>query len=155
MTLADGIKDNACNSETSVQENLNQGAGMDETKITIKMAFEKAARWQIIATLTVAIAALLIFEVHAAISALLGGMAAVLGGYVGVVMTRSRVDQSAGGVLIALLKAEIAKVMVISVQLLAIFKLYDGLVPLALIGGLAVSVLVSGAGLGAVGNNKQ
>lgn len=119
------------------------------------MAFEKAARWQIIATLTVAIAALLIFEVHAAISALLGGMAAVLGGYVGVVMTRSRVDQSAGGVLIALLKAEIAKVMVISVQLLAIFKLYDGLVPLALIGGLAVSVLVSGAGLGAVGNNKQ
>ena len=127
---------------------------MDETKITIKMAFEKAARWQIIATLTVAIASLLIFEVHAAVSALMGGMAAVFGGYVGVVMTRSRVDQSAGGVLIALLKAEIAKVMVISVQLLAIFKLYDGLVPLALIGGLAVSVLVSGAGLGAVGNNK-
>ncbi|HCJ51325.1 MAG: hypothetical protein COZ20_05440 [Gallionellales bacterium CG_4_10_14_3_um_filter_54_96] len=127
---------------------------MNETKITIKQAFEKAARWQIIATLTIGIASLLFISVHAAISSFLGGISAVVGGYVGVVMTRSRVDQSAGGVLIALLKAEIAKVMVISVQLLAIFKLYDGLVPLALIGGLAVSVLVSGAGLGAVGNNK-
>jgi len=127
---------------------------MNETKITIKQAFEKAARWQIIATLTIGIASLLFISVHAAISSFLGGISAVVGGYVGVVMTRSRVDQSAGGVLIALLKAEIAKVMVISVQLLAVFKLYDGLVPLALIGGLAVSVLVSGAGLGAVGNNK-
>jgi len=133
---------------------LNHVAEMNETKITIKQAFEKAARWQIIATLTIGIASLLFISVHAAISSFLGGISAVVGGYVGVVMTRSRVDQSAGGVLIALLKAEIAKVMVISVQLLAIFKLYDGLVPLALIGGLAVSVLVSGAGLGAVGNNK-
>ncbi|PIV91355.1 MAG: hypothetical protein COW45_06105 [Gallionellales bacterium CG17_big_fil_post_rev_8_21_14_2_50_54_146] len=133
---------------------MNHVAEMNETKITIKQAFEKAARWQIIATLTIGIASLLFISVHAAISSFLGGISAVVGGYVGVVMTRSRVDQSAGGVLIALLKAEIAKVMVISVQLLAIFKLYDGLVPLALIGGLAVSVLVSGAGLGAVGNNK-
>ena len=133
---------------------MNHVAEMNETKITIKQAFEKAARWQIIATLTIGIASLLFISVHAAISSFLGGISAVVGGYVGVVMTRSRVDQSAGGVLIALLKAEIAKVMVISVQLLAVFKLYDGLVPLALIGGLAVSVLVSGAGLGAVGNNK-
>ncbi len=128
---------------------------MNETKITIKQAFEKAARWQMIATLTICTAVLLFISIHAAISSFLGGISAIVGGYVGAVMTRSRVDQSAGAVLIALLKAEIAKVMVISVQLLAIFKLYDGLVPLALIGGLAVSVLVSGAGLGAVGNNKQ
>jgi len=155
LTLADVIKDNACNSETSVQEKLNNSAGMDETKITIKMAFEKAARWQIIATLTVAMAALLFISVHAGISGFLGGMTAIIGGYAGVLMTRRRVDQSAGGVLIALLKAEITKVMVISVLLLALFKLYDGLVPWALIGGLAASVLVSGAGLGVVGKNKQ
>lgn len=134
---------------------MNSVAGMNETKITIKQAFEKAARWQMIATLTICTAVLLFISIHAAISSFLGGISAIVGGYVGAVMTRSRVDQSAGAVLIALLKAEIAKVMVISVQLLAIFKLYDGLVPLALIGGLAVSVLVSGAGLGAVGNNKQ
>lgn len=134
---------------------LNSIAEMNKTKITIKQAFEKAARWQMIATLTICTAVLLFISVHAAISSFLGGISAIVGGYVGAVLTRSRVDQSAGAVLIALLKAEIAKVMVISVQLLAIFKLYDGLVPLALIGGLAVSVLVSGAGLGAVGNNKQ
>lgn len=57
--------------------------------------------------------------------------------------------------LIALLKAEATKVLVISAQLLAIFKIYAGLVPLALIGGLAISVLVAGAGLGVVGKNEQ
>jgi len=154
LTLAEVIKDNAKPSEVSVQENLKQVTGMDETKITIKLAFQKAARWQVIATLSVSLALLPLTSVHAAVSCALGGMVAVIGGYAGVLMTRRRVDQSAGGMLIALLKAEITKVMAISVQLLAIFKFYDGLVPLALIGGLAVSVLVSGAGLGAVGNNK-
>lgn len=153
--MADGIKDNAAYSETPAKEKIINTAGMDETKITIKLAFEKAVRWQIIATLVVGIASFLFFGVHAAISSLLGGITAVFGGYAGVVMTRRRVDQSAGGVLIALLKAEATKVIVISAQLLAIFKLYEGLVPLALIGGLAVSVLVSGAGLGAVGNNTK
>ena len=153
--MADGIKDNACNSKTLALEKVNQYTGMDETKITIKQAFNKAARWQLIATLTVGVASLLFISVNAAISAIFGGMSAVIGGYMGVLMTRRRVDQSPGGMLIALLKAEATKVMVICVLLLATFKLYDGLVPLALIGGLAVSVLVSGAGLGAVGNNKK
>lgn len=128
---------------------------MDETKITINQAFKKAARWQIIVTLVFCVVYLLFSSVNAAISSFLGGMAALVGGYAGVMMTRRRVDQSAGSVLVALLKAELAKIMVIFLQLLVIFKFYDGLVPLALIGGLAASVLVSGAGLGAVGNNKK
>ncbi|MCX7192462.1 MAG: ATP synthase subunit I [Proteobacteria bacterium] len=128
---------------------------MDDTKITINQAFKKAARWQIIVTLAFCAIYLLFSSVNAAISSFLGGAAALTGGYAGVLMTRRRVDQSAGSVLVALLKAEATKIMVICLQLLMIFKLYNGLVPIALIGGLAASVLVSGAGLGAVGNNKK
>jgi ATP synthase protein I len=155
LTLADGINDNAAYSEKLEIEKVVEISGMDETKTTINLAFKKAARWQIIVTLAFCVVYLLISSVNAAISSFLGGAAALIGGYAGVLMTRRRSDQSAGGVLVALLKAEATKVMVISVQLLMIFKLYNGLVPLALIGGLAASVLVSGAGLGAIGNNKK
>lgn len=129
--------------------------GLDETKTTINQAFKKAARWQIIVTLVMSVSSLMLISKNAGMSAFMGGLSALVGAYAGVLVTRSRVDQSPGGVLIALLKAEATKVIVICLQLLAIFKLYDGLVPLALIGGLAASVLVSGAGLGAIGNNKK
>ncbi len=153
--MTDGINDNARYSEMPGVEKVSNISGMDETKITINQAFEKAARWQIIVTLAFCVVYLLISSVNAAISSFLGGAAALAGGYAGVLMTRRRVDQSAGSVLVALLKAELTKIMVICLLLLVIFKLYNGLVPLALIGGLAASVLVSGAGLGAVGNNKK
>lgn len=155
MTLADVIKDNAANSETLASVEPKRIAGMDETKNTIKIAFQKAARWQILATLTVGIATSLFVSLHAGISVILGGMTALIGGFAGVMLTRKRVQQSPGGMLIALLKAEATKVLVIALQLLAIFKNYNELVPLALIGGLGISVLVAGAGLGAVGKNEQ
>lgn len=153
--MADRINDNAVYSETPEIKKLNVIAGMNETIITIDQAFKKAARWQIIVTLSFCAVYLLLSTVNAAFSSFLGGTAALIGGYAGVLMTRRRGDQSAGGVLVALLKAEATKIMVICLQLLMIFKLYEGLVPLALIGGLAASVLVSGAGLGAIGNNKK
>ncbi len=149
------INDNATHSEIQGCVKLSIVPGMDETKTTINQAFKKAARWQIIVTVAFCFIYLLFSSVNAAISSSLGGVVALVGGYAGVLMTRRRVDQTAGGVLIALLKAELTKIVVIAVLLLAIFKLYNGLVPLALIGGLAASVLVSGAGLGAVGNNKK
>ncbi len=128
---------------------------MDDTKTTIRLAFNKAARWQIIVTLIFCVVSLLIGTVNAAISTLLGGVVAMTGGYAGVLMTGMQNDQSAGSVLITLLKAEATKILVICMLLLAVFKLFNGLVPMALIGGLAAAVLVSGAGLGAVGNNKK
>ncbi len=151
--MADGINDNAAYSET--RGNVNIISGMDETKITINQAYKKAARWQIIVTLFFCVIYLLFSTLNASISSLLGGATALIGGYCGVLMTQRRTDQSAGSVLIALLKAEATKIMVISLLLLMIFKLYNGLVPMALIGGLAAAVLVSGAGLGAIGNNKK
>lgn len=149
------ITDNAGHSVTHGCGKETSMSGLNDTKTTINQAFQKAARWQFIITLTISVAILMFIGKNAGMSAFLGGTAALAGGYAGVLVTRSRVDQSPGGVLIALLKAEATKVIVISLLLLAIFKLYDGLVPLALIGGLAASVLVSGAGLGAIGKNKK
>jgi ATP synthase protein I len=128
---------------------------MNDAKNTINQAFKKAARWQIIVTLVFCVVYLLIGTLNAAISTLLGGSIALAGGYAGVLMARMQRDQSAGSVLITLLKAEAIKILVICLLLLMIFKLYNGLVPMALIGGLAAAVLVSGAGLGAVGNNRK
>ena len=60
-----------------------------------------------------------------------------------------------GIILFSLLKAEAIKVLVIALLLLVTFKYYQGLVPLSLIGGLAGSALVSGAGLRAIDNEND
>lgn len=126
---------------------------MENTKTIISRAFKSSARWQIISTLVLVFAALILVGTHAAVSVFMGGAAAIVGGYTGVVTTRNR-GTNPGGILIALLKAEAIKVAMIALLLLLAFKLYKGLVPLALISGLAAAVLISGAGLRALGNEK-
>lgn len=127
---------------------------MEDTKTIIGRAFKSAARWQIISTLALALAALIFAGMHAAASVFMGGAAALIGGYAGVVTTRNR-GTNPGGILIALLKAEAIKVAMIALLLLLAFKLYKGLVPLALISGLAAAVLISGAGLRTLGNENK
>ncbi len=121
-------------------------SGMNNTT-TISRAFGKAARWQFIATALVALLAFVLGGVPAALSAIGGGGAAILGGYAAAVLTRGRQAGTAGSALLVLLKAEAIKIGVIALVLLAIFKLYGELVPLALIGGLACAALISGAAL--------
>lgn len=121
----------------------------------ISLAFSKAIRWQVIATAVAAVVAFLLADLHAAISALGGGGAAVVGGYVAVASTRGRQSSTAGSALLLLLRAEVIKIVVIALLLLAIFKLYTGLVPLALIGGLACSALMSGAAMRTLDENNK
>lgn len=117
---------------------------MNDTTI-ISRTFNEAARWQFIATAVAAVAAFLLAGLHAALSAIGGGGAAILGGYAALALTRGRQAATPGSALLVLLKAEAVKIAVIVLVLLAIFKLYKGLVPLALIGGLACAALISGA----------
>ena len=131
-----------------------------EEEINIKKTsrvFNQAARWQVIAIVLVAIASFLISGFPAAISAAMGGFCVMLGAYIGLASTRGRVSANASVVLITMLKAEAIKVVVIAVLLFAAFKFYKGLVPLALISGLAVSALMAGVGLRTMNNenNKQ
>lgn len=127
---------------------------MSDTE-NLSLAIGKAVRWQIIATAVVAVVAFLLAGMHAALSALGGGAAAVLGGYVAVLSTRGRSSTTPSGALVVLLRAEIIKIGVIALVLLAIFKLYTGLIPLALIGGLACAALMSGAAMRTLGEENN
>jgi ATP synthase protein I len=84
---------------------------------------------------------------HAAVSALAGGMSAVLGGLAGSMIARNGDKKNnAGSIIITMLKAEAVKIFVIVLLLFLTFKLYnEHLVPIALILGLAASAILSGA----------
>jgi len=129
----------------------------ENIRTTISRAFRDAARWQTITTMFLVFTAWMLAGMHAAVSVFVGGLSVLIGGYVGVATIRHRGGLTPGAVLMTLLKAEIIRITVISLLLLAAFKFYKGLVPLALIGGLAAAVLISGAGLRTLGNdiNKQ
>ena len=130
----------------------------DATYTTTSRALRKAARWQIIVTLLISGVSLLVAGVHAAISAIAGGASVIVGGLAGFAVLT--IAQRFNGVtptfvLMALLKAEAIKVLVIVILLLVTFMYYRGLVPLFLILGLAGSVLISGAGLRAMNNENN
>lgn len=116
------------------------------TENTTALVFSKMLRLQVIATAVIAIVSLLISGSHASISAALGGFAVIIGVFVASKIAQ-RNKQDATAVLINLLKAEAVKVLVIFVLLLITFKVYKQLVPFALIIGLAVAALVSGAAM--------
>lgn len=123
-------------------ENSKNGA------LAAHQVFSKMFRWQLSASVIAAALAFSLSGTNAAISALLGGLAVILGTLAAAkVAQRGYAKQDASAILMNLLKAEAVKVLVIVVALFMVFKLYHALVPLALIAGVAVSALISGAGL--------
>ena len=118
---------------------------------TTASIFSKMLRLQLIATAVIAVVSLVILGLHAGISALLGGLAVIIGAFIAAKIAQ-RNKQDATAVLINLLKAEAVKVIVIFVLLLIVFKVYKQLVPFALIAGLAAAALVSGAAMSKLDN---
>ena len=108
--------------------------------------FSKMLRLQVIATTVVAITALILSGASAAISAVAGGAAVIIGAFFAAKIAQ-KTKKDATAVLINLLKAEAVKVLVIVVLLFITFKVYKQLVPFALIAGLAAAALVSGAAM--------
>jgi ATP synthase protein I len=122
--------------------------------IKTAQVYKRMVKWQLIATISVAVLAFVLAEStgavsgkHAAISALAGGMSAVLGGLAGALIAKSGDKKNnAGAILITMLKAEAVKIFIIALLLFLTFKLYnEHLVPIALILGLAASAILSGA----------
>lgn len=126
---------------------MSSESGVNGNTNNMSLVLGKAIRWQVIATVAAAVFAFALGGWPAAASAFGGGISAVLGGYVAAVSIRGRSSETAGAALVTLLRAEAIKIGVIALVLLAIFKLYAGLVPLALIGGLACAALMSGAAM--------
>ena len=117
-------------------------------------AFRRTARWQVAAAAVLAAVAFVLVGMHAAFSALAGGAAVLAGSYAATRVARAG-QVSATAALLNLLKAEAVKVLVITVLLLVTFKFYTGLVPLALVGGLACAALISGAAMRAFDEDKS
>lgn len=110
--------------------------------------FSKMLKVQLVATLAVAIIALLVSGLNAGVSAVLGGVTVLLGAVAATLIAkRSAPKQDPTAILVNLLKAEAVKILVIIILLAIIFNVYKQLVPFALIAGLAAAALFSGAAL--------
>ncbi|CAN1544924.1 AtpI F0F1-type ATP synthase, subunit I [Methylophilaceae bacterium] len=110
--------------------------------------FSKMLKVQLVATLAVAIIALLVSGLNAGVSAVLGGVTVLLGAIAATLIAkRSAPKQDPTAILVNLLKAEAVKILVIIILLAIIFNVYKQLVPFALIAGLAAAALFSGAAL--------
>lgn len=110
--------------------------------------FSKMLRWQLTATVVVAVIAQFISGAHACVSVLAGGFSVIIGAFIASkIAQRSDNKKDASAILINLLKAEAVKILVIVVLLFITFKVYKQLVPFALIAGLAAAALFSGAAI--------
>lgn len=110
--------------------------------------FSKMLKIQLIATSAVAVVIFLFFGLHAAISAVLGGVSVLVGAYLAsLVARRAEGLTDASAILVNLLKAEAVKIIVIIAVLMIVFVFYKQLVPFALIAGLAAAAIFSGAAL--------
>lgn len=114
--------------------------------------FRGMLRSQLISTGVVALIAYFISGMHAGLSALAGGLSVFLAALVA-----SKVAQGKGNeattILMRMLKAELVKIILIVVFLYLVFKGYKDLVPGALIAGLAVAAIISGASISKQNDN--
>lgn len=119
-----------------------------ETIQSAAQTYRNMLRWQVLATLFVTVAAGALSGVPAAISALLGGVAVIVGAWFAAkIAEKGQSKTQPTAVLLNLLKAEAVKILIIAVILFVVFKAYQSLVPFALIAGLAAAALFSGAAL--------
>jgi len=124
--------------------------------------YKQMAKWQILATLAVAIAAGFFVGIHGALSAIAGGFAAIAGGFAASIIARrseqnkEAKNKEAAAILVSLLKAEAVKILTIIILLFITFKIYTvHLVPWALILGLAAAAIVSGMAVTALNENAH
>lgn len=110
--------------------------------------YSNMLRWQMMATTAVTLIAYAVGGLPAALSALMGGVSVVIGAWFATrIAEKGREKTDPTAVLLNLLKAEAVKIVIIAIILFVVFKLYQALVPFALIAGLAAAALFSGAAL--------
>lgn len=136
----------------------NKDKNTSENKnISIAGLFKQTAKWQSISTLTVAFLAYWFAGLPGTVSALIGGGAVLIGGFVAShIAKRSENSTDSGAILINMLKAEASKILIIVLLLWLGFKITaDNIIPLALMAGLAAAAILSGVALAAQNDKKQ
>lgn len=102
-------------------------------------------KWQLILNLAVALVFWVMVNFHAGFSVLLGMITVLTGTFVGaLVAQQAKSKKTPTSIMLAILKGELVKIVLIALLLLLIFKFYTSLLPIALIIGLAVTALMAG-----------
>lgn len=99
-------------------------------------------RWQVIATVLMALGAAAVVGPDGGLSAALGGLISICAGLVSAVVASLGKAESAGGVLLGALRAEGIKIGVMVILLWLVFAMYRDLVALALLGSFAVTLMI-------------
>lgn len=118
-----------------------------EIGLNAKNTFEAMLRAQVLATVLVAIILLVISGANAGLSAMAGGTSVVLAAFIASKVAVSK-RKDAVSVLGSMLKAELIKIFLIILFLFITIKGFKELVPWALMIGLAVAAIISGAAMG-------
>ncbi|HEY8354227.1 MAG TPA: ATP synthase subunit I [Methylophilaceae bacterium] len=125
----------------------------------VTAVFRRAAKWQSLSTLAIALVAFAVAGTAGLVSALIGGGVVLAGSYFACrVARRSENSTRAGAILINLLMAEAVKILVIVLLLWLSFKVYaDRMVLMALFCSLASAAILSGSAVYALNSesNKQ
>lgn len=104
-------------------------------------------RWQLAATFVLASLSALTLGRHAAVSAGLGGAISVVSGLVFAHYARFNKGESATGVLVVALKAELIRIALMVCLLVLVATLYREVVLVGLIGSFLVTVVIFTMGL--------
>jgi ATP synthase protein I len=95
------------------------------------------------------------FGLHAGISVLSGAFVVIIGLIVSTpIANKSRETNKASSIVMAALKAEGVKILIIILLLWVIFNFYEDKVPLAIVFGLAIAAIFSGIGLTKIETKK-
>lgn len=104
-------------------------------------------RWQLIVTVAMVTALGMIWGIHGAASAFLGGVTSLVSAAAFSAIISRYQGSTAGGVLITALKAEAVKIFVMIILLWLVLTLYEDVVPIGFIGTFSLTVLIFGIGL--------
>jgi ATP synthase protein I len=99
-------------------------------------------RWQLLATAALMLVAGVLAGAHGALSAALGGSVSVFSGWTSAVVASLGKAESAGGVLLAALRAETVKVGLIVILLWLVLATYHDVVVAAFIGTFVVTAVI-------------
>ena len=98
--------------------------------------------WQVVVTALLAVIAGLLAGIHGVASAALGGLVSVAAGLAFAMVMQSSNMQSAGGTIIAALRAEATKIGLAVILLWLVLALYKDVVLIVFIGAFIFSILV-------------
>jgi len=104
-------------------------------------------RWQLIVTTAMVLALGLLWGIHGAASALLGGVVSIISAAAFSAIISQYKGVTAGGALITALKAEAVKIIVMVILLWLVLTLYKDVVAVGFIGTFALTVLIFGMAL--------